>query len=158
MNVLDAAYWTGAQYPGGAEALGHRLHRPSLSDELNPNSRKKYKLGLQTAVDMQAMSGDYRVLYAMATELRHYPPLPMPELLGLEAPCASAVAAVAEEFGKLMQELVQDLADNKITDNELGASQQRWAELISKGQLVMQHLAAMNALLHARDPAQGGAP
>ena len=157
VNVLDAAYYTGRDYAGGADALGQRVGRPNLSDELNPN-RRSAKLGLQTAVDMQALSGDYRILYAMAAQLRHYPPLPMPEHAPGE-PCLQTLAAVAERFGVLMQELVTDLSDSKITDNELSTLRRRWGELVAEGQQLMQQLAAMNAALREKAPGQqtGGA-
>ena len=150
MNVQDAALLTATKYPGGARALGERMGKSNLADEINPN-RPGAKLGLYDSVDMQILAQDYRILYAMATQLRHYPPLPMPEHVGGE-PCLQTLAAVAERFGVLMQELVTDLSDSKITDNELATLRRRWGELVAEGQQLMQQLAAMNAALREQAP------
>jgi hypothetical protein len=154
MSVLDAAYWTGREYPGGIVALAQRLGRPNLSDELNPN-RPTAKLGLATAVDMQLMSGNYRILYAMAAECRHYPPLPMPEGASADAPCLRQVSALAGEFAETMQVVTASLGDNRITDNELQAARRAWQALIVCGQGLMQSLEAMNAELHTAGPGVG---
>lgn len=157
MNVLDAAYWTGRDYPGGIEALAHRLHKPNLSDELNPR-RPTAKLGLATAVDMQAMSGDFRILYAMAAELRHFPPVPMPEALPDGAPCLAQLSRLAHEFSELVGEVAKDLADNQVTNNELAEVVRCWQDLVSCGQTLVQQMTAMNASLQAMAPTAGSAP
>lgn len=154
MNVLDAAYWTGRDYPGGIEALARRLHKPNLSDELNPN-RPTAKLGLSTAVDMQVMSGDFRILYAMAAELRHFPPVPMPEALPGEAPCLAQLSKLAHEFSQLVGEVAKDLGDNQVTNAELAEVVHRWHALVACGQTLVQQMATMNAALRAMAPRGG---
>lgn len=151
MSVLDAAYRTGRDYPGGIEALAQRIGHPNLSDELNSN-RRNAKLGLETAVDMQLFSNDYRILYEMAAALRHYPPVPLPEALPGDAPCLFTLSRLAEEFAKVVAEVAKDLTDGKVTNSELAAVRHKWGELVSTGQHLVGQLTDMNAALRALAP------
>ncbi|MCV2365546.1 hypothetical protein LNV23_19020 [Paucibacter sp. DJ1R-11] len=144
MNVLDAAFAIAHDYPhGGARALGMRMGKNSLSDELNPNiSRAKF--GLADAVQLQQLTGDYRVLHAMAAELGHLAvPLPAAELG--DTPCASLVAKLAQEFAQLMAEVAQDLADSAVDDNELRRLERQSGRLVAEVQALLKHAATMNA-------------
>ncbi|MDR7331745.1 phage regulatory CII family protein [Roseateles asaccharophilus] len=150
-SVLDAAYWTGSDYPGGAKALAERINHRNLDDELNPN-RTSAKLGLKTAVDMQVMSGDFRILYAMAEACRHFPPVPMPDVPTADAPCLATLSRLAHEFSSLVGEVAGDLGDNKVTNAELAEIVRRWHALVSCGQVLIQQVTAMNAALQALAP------
>lgn len=68
MNARDAAYLTGHHYSGGVPALAVRMGMDAhaLSRKLNPNT---CTLSLDDAVVMMVLSGDHRILYAMANEL-----------------------------------------------------------------------------------------
>lgn len=148
MNVLDAALNTASEYPhGGADALSLRMGKSNLSDELNP--RNKAKFGLADSVRLQQLTGDHRILYAMASELGEMcVPLPqVPDEAG--DLCASKVAAVAMDFGKLMCEVSEDLRDGQISDNELAQIEAAWGLLISRGQNMLKQLTLMNEQLHA---------
>lgn len=151
MNVQDAAYHTVHDYPGGGRLLGERIGKASLNDEVNPNI-KGAKFGLVDAVTVQDLTQDYRILYAMAAELRHYPPIPMPTEGDSRSPCAQSVAEVAKDFSLLMQEVAKDLADDKITDRELRKIERKGGELVAAVQHMLQQLAAMNARLHKAAP------
>ena len=64
-SVLDAAYHTVHDYPGGAPALAARLgKRPAvLCHEVAPGpSNASAKFGLMDAMRIMAMTGDHRVL------------------------------------------------------------------------------------------------
>lgn len=154
MNVLDAALVLARRYPGGAAALGARMGKSNLSDELNPNLTRS-KLGLEDAVTMQLMTGRCDILYAMALELRHYPPLPMADALDDEAPCWKTLASNVEEFGRFVFEVNNDLGDNKVTDAELAAANKAWSAVVSAGQRLIAQMAAMNAALRAHAPGEG---
>lgn len=150
-NVLDAAYVTGRDYPGGATALGHRLGRPFLRDELNPN--RPPNLWLATAVDMMVASGDCRILYAMCAEVGHYPAVPMPEaLLGGESPCLKQMSAVVQEASDVTQATVAALADGQVSDNERREVDRQCRELIAAVMGLMRAVEAKNAELQARAP------
>jgi hypothetical protein len=71
MNILDAAYHTVHDYPGGASALAPRLGKShaTLSHEVRPPANSQAKLGLRDAQRIMALTGDYRILQAQAAEL-----------------------------------------------------------------------------------------
>lgn len=149
--VLDAALNLTRHYPGGAAALGARMGKTNLADEVNPNLPRS-KLGLDDAVTMQLLAGDYRVLYAMAAELRHYPPVPMPDAPSGAAPCLATLSTLAHEFGLLVAEVGKDLADGQVTNRELARVQSHWQELVVCGQQLMAQMTAMNTALRALAP------
>lgn len=154
MSVLDAAYWTGRDFPGGMQALAARICHHNLADELNPN-RPSAKLGLQTAVDMQVFARDFRILHAMASACGHYPPLPMPETLPGSSPCLAQLSKLAHEFSQLVGEVTKDLGDNQVTNTELADVVRCWHALVACGQGLVHQMAAMNAALQALAPPGG---
>lgn len=150
MDVLDAALTVASEYPGGARALGARMGKSNLSDELNPNMPRA-KLGLQDAVTMELMSNDYRILYAHAAMTRHYPPLQMPIDLDADThPCLKTLSETAKEFSDLIAAIVEVASDGEISDNDMARVNKEHGELLVKVQSLMQQLAAMNAALNAR--------
>lgn len=70
MDVFEAAYRVAHDFPGGATALAARMGKNpgTLMNELNP-SQEGHKLGVGDATAMQAISGDHRILHAMAHTL-----------------------------------------------------------------------------------------
>jgi len=152
--VLDAALNLTRHYPGGAAALGARMGKTNLADEVNPNLPRS-KLGLEDAVTMQLLAGDFRVLYAMATDLGHFPPVPMPDTGGADVPCLATVSKLAHEFGLLVGEVGKDLADGQVTNSELARVQKHWHALMMSGQQLMQQMTAMNAALQQLAPSAG---
>lgn len=70
MNTIDAAYLTGHHYPGGVPALASRMGMDArvLSLRLNPNDAA-HALSLDEAVVLMTLTGDHRILHAMANEL-----------------------------------------------------------------------------------------
>lgn len=147
MNVLDAAYHTVHDYPGGAEALAVRLGNKrgtSLSHEVRPPAGSTAKLGLLTAVEIMELSGDLRVLNAICARLNCAPPVPLP-VAGEEEGCAAALAAeVARDFAELMGEVARDVADSVITDNELRRLERCFGELVAAGQRMLGHFQRLN--------------
>lgn len=134
MSVADAAYHTVHDYQGGASALQVRLGKSNLSAEVSPNNPAA-KLGLVDAVRIQAMTGDYRILNAMAIELGHYPPQMMP-IEGAAAVTAQAghqaLSNAAKEFGDVVTAVAGALADDIITPNEHALITKECGELIVK--------------------------
>ncbi len=153
MNVMDAANAVAHDYPGGAKALGLRLGMSDLSDRVNPSLPHRL-LCVKQATRMQAFAGDYRVLYAMALELRHFPPVPMPDVVSGDEPCLQTLAELVREVGDLIAEVSKDLADGKVKNHELTAVMQKWSELVSTGQHLVAQMAAMNAALVALAPGE----
>lgn len=145
MSVADAAYLTVHDYKGGAAALQVRMGKSNLSAEVNPNIPTA-KLGLEDAVRLQMLSGDYRILNAMALELGHLPP----QLMSDEgAPAATAQAGhqalsdAAKEFGDVVSAAASALADERITPNEHAVIVKECSELIVKLQELMRTASGM---------------
>lgn len=72
MNSRDAAFLTGHHYPGGVPALALRMGMDAreMASKLNPNTGD---LGLDEAVAIMELSGDHRILHAIAIELGYEP-------------------------------------------------------------------------------------
>ncbi|WP_180043695.1 MULTISPECIES: phage regulatory CII family protein [unclassified Acinetobacter] len=71
MNIIDAAYHTVHDYPGGATALAPRLGIKSpavLNSKVNPNT-DTHHLSLLEATKMMAITNDYRILQSMNAHL-----------------------------------------------------------------------------------------
>jgi hypothetical protein len=152
--LTDAALAITRHYPGGAAALGARMGKTNLADEVNPNLPRS-KLGADDMVMMEILANDYRCLYAHALECRHFPPVPMPDVVDGEAPCMQTLARMTREFGALIAEVSQDLADGKVTTRELAEVRRQWAAMVSAGQAMVGQMAAMNAALMAMAPGEG---
>lgn len=69
MNILDAAYATVHEYPGGSESLGPRVEiSPAvLRSKVNPNTTTHH-LTVAEANRIMGVSGDYRMLHAQNAE------------------------------------------------------------------------------------------
>lgn len=67
MNTRDAAYMTSHHYPGGVPALAARMGMDAreLTRKLNPNTGD---ISLDEAGVLMTLSGDHRILHAMADE------------------------------------------------------------------------------------------
>ena len=71
MNIIDAAYHTVHDYPGGATALAPRLGIKSpavLNSKVNPNT-DTHHLSLLEATKMMVITNDYRILQSMNAHL-----------------------------------------------------------------------------------------
>lgn len=71
MNIIDAAYHTVHDYPGGATALAPRLGIKSpavLNSKVNPNT-DTHHLSLLEATKMMVITNDYRILQSMNGQL-----------------------------------------------------------------------------------------
>ncbi len=151
LTVATAAYHTVHDFfPGGALGLGALLGKSNLAAEVDPRVRGA-KFGLLDAVKVQDLAGDYRILYAMAAELRHYPPVPMPAQDAPACPAAlRTLAEAAKEFSDLLTAVSADLADGDVSDNDLARAQLEGGELVAKVQQLLGQLAALNAAGKAR--------
>jgi hypothetical protein len=143
LSVRDAAYHTVREYPGGAVALAARLGMNSsatLSHKVAPNS-VHYHLSLEEAISIQAFTGDYRILYAMARELGHV--------------CISVsqsdvedvnqnIAATCKEFGDYLGSVSEAVRDNRVTDNEISDIAAHMGALAARTNQLHATLLALN--------------
>jgi hypothetical protein len=153
MNVLDAAYDTVHHYPGGAGPLAERLTRLNkdgervamseavLNSKVNPNT-STHHLTLGEADRLMGLTGDYRILHALAATHGFV-------AQRVEAPEAGSVtiamlAAIAAK-GNLAELIAKAMADNHITNNE--------SEAISRA--VMQVIAAVSQIGQRAEAAAG---
>ncbi|MCO7469488.1 phage regulatory CII family protein [Stenotrophomonas maltophilia] len=126
MNVLDAAYDTVHEYPGGAGPLAERLTRLNkdgervpmseavLNSKVNPNTTSHH-LTLAEADRLMGLTGDYRILHALAaTHGFMAQPVQAPEAGSI----ISAMLAAAAAKGDLAETIAQAMVDNRITGNE----------------------------------------
>lgn len=71
MNIIDAAYHTVHDYPGGATALAPRLGIKSpavLNSKVNPNT-DTHHITLVEAIKIMTITNDYRILQSMNAQL-----------------------------------------------------------------------------------------
>ncbi|WP_180061090.1 phage regulatory CII family protein [Acinetobacter sp. YH12124] len=71
MNIIDAAYHTVHDYPGGATALAPRLGIKSpavLNSKVNPNT-DTHHITLVEAIKIMTITNDYRILQSMNAHL-----------------------------------------------------------------------------------------
>lgn len=143
MNVSDAAYITGHDYPGGTAALGPRIGVSGnvLSNKLNPNINTHH-LTLSEAMRIMAITGDLRMLHAMASELGvMIKPMPMVA----DESLLSALAHTANEFGQYLTAINDALKDGRITKLELRKVEKELGDLVAQSNKLMASLEAMEA-------------
>lgn len=139
MNLADAAYATVHDYPGGADALGARVNiKPGvLRNKVDPNNNGNH-LGLLEADRLIGITGDLRILQAMAAE--HGCIVQRCEAGGdADESLAGLVLDSNIAAGKFAGEIRDALKDGLISENEMRAigaaalaEQQVMMTLISK--------------------------
>lgn len=139
--VLDAAHHLVQAYPGGAEALAPRVGKNATTLRHEVNRTGQAKLGLGDAVSMSVLTSDLRILNAFAAECGCVV-MPTPAALAGGGAAMHRVAALAREFGELVGDVTQAMADGRISANELADIERNWAELQAAGQSLVAHFRA----------------
>ena len=147
MNVTDAAYHTAHDYPGGCETLAKRMDMPSavLRGKVNPKNPRN-RLALEEADLMMGLTGDFRILRALAANHGK-------GLLDLSEPgsgesITSSVLQLDIAEGDLSRAIHDAIADQKISTNDASV-------IANAGMEVQRVLLALLAQLRA--PAQRAA-
>lgn len=144
MNLLDAAYNLVHDYPGGSESLAPRLGKSptSLSHEVKATGTAK--LGLLDAEKATVLTGDLRILVAFATNCGQML-VPLPSIDAREGDdCMKHLGGAVKEFGDLCTEVASDLADGRISDNELRRIDAECGQLIAAVHALRGSLAQRN--------------
>lgn len=117
MNVQDAAYGTVHDYPGGSPSLAPRLGMSAavLRGKVNPHNDRNV-LTLAEADQMMGVTGDHRILHALAAE-HGYTLTPMEGEGAGDVAVAMLGAAAAK--GDLANVITRALQDGLISGNEL---------------------------------------
>lgn len=145
MHLRDVAFNVVHDSAGGAVSLAPRLGKShtSLAHELNGTGTAK--LGLLDAEKITLLVGDLRILESFALNCgQMLVPLPNAMVFGGDD-CMLRLADSAREFGDLCKEVGGDLADGKITDNELRRIDKECGELIASLHALRESLAKRNA-------------
>lgn len=140
MNVLDAAYLTVRDYPGGAPALAPRMGKnaTTLSHEVNPPAGSKAKFGLVDAVTAIKMSDNWAIVNAMMAEIGGIA-FRLPHASEPDSEAGQRMALVAQDFALLMAEVAASTADGVIKPNEYARIAKAWSELVSEGQRMLAY-------------------
>lgn len=119
MNITDALYRAAHHYPGGLEALALRMgiSASSLAHKVSPNYPGAH-CSPQEMADIMEFTADHGALHAMAGRMR-YMLLPMVPEGEVDGEFAQRLAGTVKEFGEFIAEISSDLADGRVTDNEL---------------------------------------
>lgn len=144
MNLTDAAYAVAHDYPGGTESLAPRLGMSGaiLRGKVNPND-KSHHLTLAEAMRMQSMTGDFRILHAMAGELG-FVCVQMPSFANTsEMELLDSFMSVMKELGEFSAEFRKDWEDGEISKHELKRIKQEFYEMQQAGIELMQRIEAL---------------
>jgi hypothetical protein len=118
MNIIDAAYQTVHDYPGGSESLAPRIGMSPavLRNKVNPNN-DTHHLTVREANTIMAFTKDYRMLHALSAE--HGFVLQKTEDAAAEGTVFQLLLRANAAEGDLDKELNDALADGRLTQNEL---------------------------------------
>lgn len=119
MNVADAAYNTVHDYPGGSPSLAPRM---GISAQVLTNkvslTQNHNKLTLDESVKLQAVTGDLRILHAMAAALGCVC-VPAADFSNTgDMDLLDGFMSVIRELGELSAEFQADWSDGRITMQE----------------------------------------
>lgn len=145
ISLLDVAFCVVHDYPGGAMSLAPRMMKAgsTLAQELS--NRNGAKLGLLDAERITLLTGDLRILQAMANNAGQML-LPIPDANpAADDAVLRAIADAVAQFGALVQEVGTDVADGKVTANELKRIDAQAASLMSALHSLRDLLGRMHA-------------
>lgn len=120
MNIEDAAYNTVHDYPGGASSLAPRMGMSVavLNSKVNPNT-KTHHLTLAEASKLMALTGDYRIMQALAAEhgkvAIDLPDIPECRDMSL----TDKVLCIGMRGGDVMSTFREIMADGRVTQGEV---------------------------------------
>lgn len=148
MNISDAAYAVAHDYPGGTESLAPRIGISGavLRGKVNPNDAA-HKLTLAEALRMQTLTGDHRILHAMADELG-YVCIRMPEAGASDMGLLDAFMSVLKELGEFSSEFRKDWEDGNIDADELARLRQEFYEMQQAGLALMHSIEGLAEQSH----------
>lgn len=149
MNLTDAAYAVAHDYPGGTESLAPRLGMSGaiLRGKVNPKD-SAHKLTLAEAVRMQAMTGDHRILHAMADELGYVCVQSQIFVNVSDMDLLDSFMMVMKELGDFAAEFRNDWADGEIKPDELERLRSEFYELQQAGLELMQRIESLAEQCH----------
>ncbi|MDP3228380.1 MAG: transcriptional regulator [Acidovorax sp.] len=162
MNLLDSLRRAVRHYPGGVDAVAARLGKSPSTLEKELRHAPQFKMGAEDAAEIAAMcmehggefAADYptRVAEAVGATL-----FLLPKGIELvDGVTARGVAELMRECADVVSAAATADADGQISKNELDNLQRQWAELVSAGQKLMQHMDAKHQATMAKYRAREG--
>lgn len=120
MNVIDAAHKTVHDYPGGSPSLAPRIGMSAavLRNKVNPHNEVNH-LTLAEADELMAVTGDHRILHALAAQ--HGYVLQKADDVTAGASLLQVLLSANAAEGNFDSVLQEALSDGKITPNEMKA-------------------------------------
>lgn len=133
MNITDAAYAVAHDYPGGTESLAPRLDMSGavLRNKVNPNNTTHH-LTLAESLKISLITGDYRIVQALARELGlAVIAIPAAENCA-DADVIEMMAKSLQTHGEIGREITKTFADGKVERHEARNVRDRvWAHMIT---------------------------
>ena len=149
MNVTAALYRAAHGYQGGMGTLAGFLgiSEHSLQHKVSPTYPTAH-CSPEEVLRICEVTGDLGPLQAMASRLGQMV-MPMPSAAGVEGDLAHKLADTCKSFGEMISEISGDLADGRVTPNELQRIEREAGELIGDVHMLLAHA---NALANASRP------
>lgn len=143
MNVIDAAYMTVREHPGGANALaprfitraGNGMHWAILNNKVDPN-KDSHHLTLAEADKLMAFTDDYRILHALAANHGFVCVKAAADAAPSDLAILELVAAVWAKSGDVGKAVSDTLADGRVEAHEI----ERVKEAMYRVQQAMQQM------------------
>ena len=131
MNVMDAAYNVVHDAPGGSDSLAPRLGKASVTLSHEVARVGTAKLGLDTAVKVSLLTGDFRILDAFALQCGRMT-VPLPDADGVPAgDCLMArLGELLGESSDVVREATHALLDGCISGNDLARIERECGQLV----------------------------
>jgi hypothetical protein len=144
-NVQDAAFHTAHDFPGGVAALAQRMGDVSpnvLNKKVDPRL-ESHHLRLDESVKMQSITGDFRILQAMAFTLNHVV-IPMPDMPESgDAALLDAFMDIINEMAEFTQAFQQSWADGKVTSKEVDRMEGEAADVQARFAVIVSRMREM---------------
>lgn len=144
MNISDAAYHTAHDFPGGIPALAPRMGISAnvLQNKVNP-SQEHHKLTLAEAVKLQDITGDPRILHAMALAMG-FVAVPVTDMNAVgDMELLDEFMSVIRELGEFSQEFQKGWADGTITPAEFERIKQEAYDVQGRMTALLQRIESL---------------
>lgn len=147
MNITDALYRAVHTYAGGSESLAPRMgmRASSLDHKVSPTYPGAHCSPQEMAAIME-LTGDHGPLQALAMRLG-YALLPLPradDVAQIDGELVRQLASSVREFGEFITEISTDLADGKVSDNELRRIERELTDMMTAAQSLYAYAARLN--------------
>lgn len=150
MNTTAALYRAAHGFPHGmanlAGFLGISEH--SLQHKVSPTYPGAH-CSPEEVVRICEVTGDLGPLQAMASRLGQMV-TPIPAAAGVDGDLARKLADTCKEFGEFVTEISGDLADGRVTPNEMQRIEREAGELIGAVHMLLSHANAIAAASQGR--------